>query len=119
MSRTERRRTERHPVAEGVTAQIAGLETPVKLVNIGVGGFAIASGQMLPAAARLEVRFAAVDGQWTTTLNVRVAYSVSQPVQDGEYRGKYITGFAFVDADIPAVKRQIREFIAQVALVPV
>jgi hypothetical protein len=118
MARVERRRTERHPIGPGVTAQLVGLDMPVTLVNIGVGGFAIASDAMLPAATRLEARFAAVDGKWTTSLNVRVAYSVSQPVQDGEYKGKYVTGFAFVDADIPAVKRQIREFIAQVALVP-
>jgi c-di-GMP-binding flagellar brake protein YcgR len=118
MSGVERRRTERHSVSAGVTAQIVGLDIPVTLVNIGVGGFAIASEKQLPADSRLEARFADAAGQWTTTLNARVAYSVSQPVQDGEYRGKYITGFAFVDAEIPAVKRQIREFIAAVALVP-
>ena|SRR5689334_20034133 len=118
MSRVERRRTERLPVGPGVKAEIVGLDMPVTLVNVGVGGFAIASERLLPAATRLEARFSDVEAKWATSLTVRVAYSVSQPVQDGEYRGKYITGFAFVDADIPAVKREIREFIAQVALVP-
>jgi len=119
MARFERRRNERYPIGPGFTAQLVGIEMPVTLVNIGVGGFALASDRLMPSATRVEVRFADLAQSWGTSLNARIAYGVSQPCTEGEYRGKYITGFAFVDADVPSVKRRIQEFISKVMLEPV
>jgi hypothetical protein len=116
MGKNERRRTERQPIGPGYNAELIGVNVPVTLVNIGIGGFALASDRLLPAATRLEARFTDADKTWSTSLTARVAYSVSQPIADGDDRGKYITGFAFVDADLPAVKRRIQEFISNVML---
>jgi hypothetical protein len=116
MAKFERRRNERYPIGPGFTAQLVGVDIPVTLVNIGVGGFALASDRLMPSATRVEARFADTGQAWSVSLNARIAYSVSQPCSEGEYRGKYITGFAFVDADVPSVKRRIQDFITRVML---
>jgi hypothetical protein len=118
MAQTERRRTGRIAVGDHLTAELVEVAQKITIVNIGTGGFALATDEWLPSLARPEVRFASTDRRWTSPVfEARMSFALLQPRKSGPHKGRYITGFAFRDARNPKVARQIQELIDHVSQV--
>jgi hypothetical protein len=119
MSQNERRRNGRIPVGDSLIAEIVDVKQKITVVNVGTGGFALATEEWLPSLARPEVRFSTPDRRWSSPVfEARMSFALLQPRKSGPFKGKYITGFAFRDARVPQVKRQIQELLEHVASVP-
>lgn len=118
MGHVERRRTARLPVGEALTAEIVGIGRKLTVVNVGPGGFAIATDEWLPSTRSPEVQFATPDRRWTSaTFVARMSFTLMKPRQSGPHTGRYITGFAFRDAKLPKVKAEIKELVDQITSV--
>jgi hypothetical protein len=120
MAQDERRRSGgRIPVGDSITAEIVGVGQKLTVVNLGPGGFAVATDEWLPSMARPEVKFSTADRRWSSTVfEARMSFALLQPRKSGPYKGRYITGFAFRDARSAAVKRQVQDLIEHIAQVP-
>jgi hypothetical protein len=115
MRHKERRKSPRFETEGRVHAQVLGAGQPVTLLDVSAGGFAIASDEVLPASESIKVRFEIPGRSWSTVLPARVAYGLLQRQTSGRHEGKYITGYAFVDAGAEG-KRHIKELIHHVSL---
>src|SRR4051812_40667426 len=104
MSQDERRRVSRIPVGDSLMAELVGVRKSITLVNVGPGGFAVATDEWLPSTPRPEVRFTTADKRWTAVFEARMSFALLQPRKSGPYKGRYITGFAFRDARQPQVR---------------
>src|SRR5215831_18393209 len=112
MAQVERRRAGRISVGDSLTAEIIGVGQKITVVNVGPGGFALATDEWLPSLTRPEVRFTTSDRRWTSGIfEARMSFALLQPRKSGPYQGRYITGFAFRDAKSAAGKRLIQELI--------
>jgi hypothetical protein len=111
----ERRAGRRWAISEGVLVEIVGRGRAVTLINVGPGGFAVASEQQLAAMARPEFKFSMPGQNWSTVLMAQMAYCLMQPRKAGRYQGQYVTGYTFCDAGAPAVRDRITEFLEHVS----
>jgi hypothetical protein len=110
----ERRAGQRWEISNGVKVEIVGRGRAVTLINVGPGGFAVASEHQLAATARPEFRFSLPEVNWSTVLTAQMAYCLMQPRKTGRYQGQYVTGYTFVDAGTPEVRERISEFLERV-----
>ena len=108
----ERRTTGRWRVDDNVVVEIVGRARALRLINVGAGGFAVASEQMLAAIANPEFKFTRPDKNWSISLKAQMAYCLLKPKKDGAAQGKYVTGYTFLDAAVPEVQGRIREFLS-------
>jgi hypothetical protein len=115
MEHHERRQSRRATVHDGVTVEIVGRGRALRLVNVGEGGFAVASDDNLAAISRPTFRFARNGDDWSTVLTAQLAYCLLRPRQEGPHRGKYVTGYTFCDSAQPDVRDRIRDFLNHVA----
>ena len=117
MAQGERRRVGRIQVGDSLIAEIVDVKQKITVVNLGTGGFALATDEWLPSMSRPEVRFSTPDRRWSSPVfEARMSFALLKPRKSGPYQGKYITGFAFRDAKSPQVKRQIQELLEHVAV---
>jgi hypothetical protein len=111
MAQSERRKNTRFPAGDHIVAEVVGVRQPLTLVNIGPGGFCVATKEWLPSLQHGEVRFFTTDRQWSATFEIRMSFALLQPRKSGPYAGRYVTGFAFRDAKDKKVKARIQELI--------
>lgn len=90
----ERRGTPRIQVLGQLHGHIVTLDVPVKIREIGLGGFSIETPMKFPIGAVHEFRLTHVDGE-TVNLCGRVVHSGER--ERSTDPGLYITGFAFLD----------------------
>jgi|SRR5580765_2992284 len=108
----ERRRNGRIPVGGSLTAEIVDVAQKITVVNVGPGGFALATDEWLPSLTRPEFRFTTTDRRWTSgVFEARMSFALLTPRKSGPHQGRYITGFAFRDARSTAAKRLIQELL--------
>jgi hypothetical protein len=119
MRSDERRSAVRLAVKPGIKVEIVGRGRPLRLINVGAGGFSIASDDMLAALARPEFRFSSPDQSWSTTIVAQMAYCLLRPRAAGSHEGKYVTGYTFCDGHTPEMRDRIRDFLGQVTVDPV
>ena len=115
MPTEERRASRRWTITDGVKVEIVGRGRAVTLINVGPGGFAVASEHQLASMTRPEFRFSMPDQSWSTVLTAQLAYCLLQPRKTGRYQGQYVTGFTFCDAGAPYVRGRIGELLERVA----
>ena len=118
MTQGERRKMSRIPVGDSLTVEIVGVRQPITLVNVGPGGFAVATDEWLPSTPRPEARFQTADRRWTATFEARMSFALLQPRKSGPFKGRYITGFAFRDARQPEVRKRVQELLEQITQIP-
>jgi len=117
MAQVERRRVGRIAVGDSLIAEIVDVNKKITIVNLGTGGFALATDEWLPSMSRPEVRFSTPDRRWTSAVfEARMSFALLQPRKSGPYQGKYITGFAFRYAKNAQVKKQIQEVLEHIAV---
>jgi hypothetical protein len=116
---SERRKTSRLPAGENLVAEIVGVRQAVTLVNLGSGGFSVATKEWLPSLEHPQVRFHTPDKRWSATFEIRMSFALLQPRKSGPYQGRFITGFAFRDAKTVKAKKRIQELLERVAPVTV
>src|SRR5262249_54278332 len=113
--RPERRSSPRASVREGVRVEIIGRGCTIALTNVGPGGFAIASDEMLASVSRREFRFSAAHEPWSIVITAQMASRLLPPRRPGKTFGQYVPGFTFCDPAAEDVQGRIREFLERVA----
>lgn len=91
----ERRSTPRFPAQDALVGYLTSEDLPVRIRDLGLGGFSIETIEPLEAGIVHDVRFIAND-DWTTTLKARAVYCKPSVATDGLPR--FATGFSFIDA---------------------
>ena len=85
----------------------------VTLVDLSLGGFLLTGPRPYPLGAMSEFLFEDVDGRWNARISARAVHSHQRDASDhGE---AFVTGFAFVDADAPAVHSRITTLFERVS----
>jgi hypothetical protein len=95
-----------------VKVEIVGRGCPVVLANVGPGGFAIASNEMLASVSRREFRFTVPESSWSVVLVAQMAYCLLQPRPSAVYPGRFLTGFTFCDSVAVETRDQIGQMFA-------
>jgi hypothetical protein len=90
----ERRRTPRVRVPGRLVASLIGDDTPVTVINLGLGGFRVQSAAEFLVASSHEFRFELSDRS-TLVVGARVVYCLLRQATDGTIA--YLTGFEFAD----------------------
>ena len=91
----------------GVKVEIIGRGCAVALTNVGPGGFAIVSDEMLASVSRREFRFTIVDSDWSVVLPAQMAYCLLRSRPTGVHPGRFLTGFTFCEEVTEDVRQKI------------
>jgi PilZ domain-containing protein len=89
-------------------------DLPVRVRDIGLGGFSIETMEPLPPDREHRVRFISQD-DWSTILPARLANCRPSCAEDGS--PLYVAGFAFVDDGTPEMKRTVAVLVEKVTVV--
>lgn len=108
----ERRRNHRYAVEGTIVVEVSTTGRDTAVVDISVGGFALATTSPMLGEGIQSFRFVSKDGRWHTTIEATGRYSSPSPVSEGPHAGKIITGFQFENVDEPAVRRRIEDLLA-------
>jgi hypothetical protein len=106
-----RRRTTRYEVRERLVAYLLKEQLPVRVRDLGTGGFAIETVEPLPVARTYHVRFTATDNT-SAVLPAQALHSRPSCSADGA--PCFVTGFSFLDGQIGQADRIIRRLIDKV-----
>ncbi len=109
---SERRRFPRYPAHERVVGYLTAPRLPVRVRDIGLGGFSIETIDPLEAGVVQTVRFTTID-DWSAVLPAKSLHCRPSIAADGTPR--YATGFSFVDEN--KSRRTVEYLIEQVTSV--
>jgi hypothetical protein len=109
-----RRRSPRYEVRDRVVGCLQREQLPVRVRDVGLGGFAIETVEPLPIGAAHHVRFTTPD-DWSAVLSAIAVNSRPSCGADGSPR--YVTGFAFTPAQNGQTERLIQRLIEKVTAV--
>jgi len=92
---------------------------PLRLIDVGVGGFQVRSSMLMPINAVRMYRFTTADQLWSGVFRARTVYCQPE-TRDGRETGHFTCGCSFVlDDQPPSVRKQIAAMVDLVAsLVP-
>lgn len=110
----DRRRFPRFPAQEMLAGHLLDQDLPVRVRDIGLGGFSIETMTPLTEGAEHEVRFISRD-DWSTVLRARVANSRPSCAADGS--PLFVAGCAFAAEDRPETKQTVQILIEKVTSV--
>jgi hypothetical protein len=106
-SQNERRQAVRIAVHGNLTVEdVQGGGEALELIDVGTGGFAVASQAPLPIDAIGSYRFATTDKKWNALFRARALHGKVLPAE-GQTPRRYLTGFMFVSREATAVQREI------------
>jgi hypothetical protein len=91
---SERRRHPRFPAHERLVGHLTSPRLPVRVRDVGLGGFSVETVDPIETGVVQTVRFTTVD-DWSALLPARSLHCRPSVASDGSPR--YATGFAFVD----------------------
>jgi len=110
----ERRRHPRFPALEKLAGHLIDQDLPVRVRDVGLGGFSIETMEPLTEGIEHHVRFVARD-DWSTTLRVRVANSRPSCAADGS--PLFVAGCAFAGDEHPDIQRTVQILVEKVTSV--
>ena len=110
----ERRRFPRFGAADRLAGNLLDQDLPVRVRDIGLGGFSIETMTPLETGVEHRVRFVSRD-DWSTVLPARIANCRPSCADDGS--PLFVAGFAFLADDKPETKRTIQILIEKVTSV--
>ena len=111
---SERRRFPRFGAAGKLAALLVDQDLPVRVRDIGMGGFSVETMTPLETGVEHRVRFISRD-DWSTTLPATIANSRPSCADDGS--PLYVSGFSFSGQDSPEVMRTVQILIEKVTSV--
>jgi hypothetical protein len=103
---SERRNTIRIAVNGTINVESVPAGQPLRLMDVGTGGFCVESVAPLPRDSVTSYRFATHDKAWSAMFRARAVYSKPVPSNDPGPL-KYVSGFSFVNTEAPAVQREL------------
>jgi hypothetical protein len=110
----ERRRYPRFAAQEKLAGHLLDQDLPVRVRDIGLGGFSIETMAPLAEGVEHDVRFVARD-DWSTVLRARVANSRPSCAADGS--PLFVAGCAFAGDDKPETKQTVQILVEKVTSV--
>jgi len=111
---TERRKTPRFEAHGRLVGQLVREDLPVRVRDVGLGGFSIETMEPIETGKEHIVRFVAPD-DWSATLTARSAHCRPSCAEDGS--PLFVTGFAFVEAQKPEMRRKVETLVEKVTSV--
>lgn len=109
----ERRKYPRFPAANRLAGHLLEQDLPVRVRDIGMGGFSVETMAPMPSGAEHRVRFVSRD-DWSTVLPARLANCRPSCADDGS--PLYVAGFAFA-SDSRETRRTVAVLIEKVTSV--
>jgi len=110
----ERRRYPRFAASEKLAGHLLESDLPVRVRDIGMGGFSIETMEPLTAGTEHRVRFIARD-DWSTVLPAKIANTRPSCADDGS--PLFVSGFAFSSDDAPETQQTVQILIEKVTSV--
>ena len=110
----ERRKHPRFPAADRLAGHLLDHDLPVRVRDIGLGGFSVETMAPMASGTDHRVRFISRD-DWSTVLPARLANCRPSCADDGS--PLYVSGFAFLDEDAPDTRRTVEVLIEKVTSV--
>jgi len=107
----DRRRATRFEVSGRLLGTIVSFDLPVRVRDLGPGGFSIETVEPIDTGELHQIRFTAID-DWTTVLPARSLHCRPSVASDGTPR--YVTGFAFPARPKPDQHQRINDLVAKV-----
>ena len=108
MTSVERRRHPRFPAAGRLAGHLIDRNLPVRVRDIGLGGFSIETMEPLETGGEHQVRFVSFD-DFSATLPAMVANCRPSCADDGS--PLFVSGCAFLPTDVPGTRRQVETLI--------
>lgn len=103
---SERRQTIRIAVNGNMNVESLAGGPPLRLVDVGIGGFCVQTATALPATVVTSYRFITLDKKWSAIFRARAVHSKLIPPCEPS-AGQFLTGFSFLNTDSPAVQREL------------
>src|SRR5262245_32573826 len=103
-SHSERRRAVRIAINGNLNVENTAGGQPLRLVDVGMGGFCVRALAPLPIDALGEYRFTTPDKKWTATFNARIIHC-GAVAPDGKTPQQYVIGLTFVNTDPSPAQR--------------
>jgi hypothetical protein len=110
----ERRRSPRFEVLGRVLGTLVSVDLPVRVRDVGLGGFSVETVEPLDTGVVHPVRFTAMD-DWSAVLPATSLHCRPSVAPDGTPR--YVTGFAFATQEAAGAARTIHDLITKVTSV--
>lgn len=110
----ERRKHPRFAAAGRLAGHLLEHDLPVRVRDIGLGGFSIETMVPLPTGVAHRVRFISHD-DWSTILPALLANCRPSCADDGS--PLYVAGFSFVDDEAPETRRTVAVLLEKVTVV--
>jgi len=110
----ERRRFPRFAASEKLAGHLIDSDLPVRVRDIGLGGFSVETMEPLEAGIEHRVRFVARD-DWSTVLAAKIANTRPSCADDGS--PLFVSGFAFSADDAPETQHAVQLLIEKVTSV--
>jgi len=105
-SHSERRRAVRIAINGNLNVESTTGGQPLRLVDVGMGGFSVRALAPIPIDALDSYRFATPDKKWSVIFNARTIHcNVVAP--DGKTPQQYVIGLKFVDTEASAAQREL------------
>ena len=111
---TERRKHPRFLAAGRIAGHLIDRDMPVRVRDIGLGGFSIETMEPLEPGVEHRVRFVSHD-DWSTVLPAKVANCRPSCAEDGS--PLYVAGCAFAGDEKPETRRTVQILIEKVTSV--
>ncbi len=109
-----RRKSPRYDTLGRIVGHLAGVDLPVRVREVGFGGFSVETMEPLPTGVTHVVRFTARD-DWSVALSARAIHCRPSCAPDGSPR--FATGFAFeAEPNSEAAVKRMIEKITSVTL---
>lgn len=110
----ERRRHPRFAALEKLAGHLVDQDLPVRVRDVGLGGFSIETMAPLEPGLEHQVRFIARD-DWSTVLPARLSNCRPSCADDGS--PLFVSGFAFAGDEKPETKQTVQILIEKVTSV--
>ena len=110
----ERRKHPRFAAAGRLAGHLVERNLPVRVRDIGLGGFSVETMEPLPAGGEHKVRFISHD-DWSTILPAKLANCRPSCADDGS--PLFVSGFAFLNDETPETKRTVAVLLEKVTVV--
>jgi len=105
-SYSERRRAVRIAINGNLTVEDAAGGQPLRLVDVGMGGFCVRALAPMPLDALGTYTFATPDRKWSASFNARTVHCKVLP-PEGKGAQQYAIGFTFVGTETAPVQREL------------
>lgn len=107
----DRRQARRFDALGRLLGTLMPADLPVRVRDVGLGGFSVETVEPLEAGDVHAVRFTAID-DWTAVLPAQILHCHPSVAADGSPR--YVTGFAFVTEQLRDTATIIRDLVTKV-----